>query len=250
MTLGQYRPTHSMLKLSADRITGRISETKARKFLKNMRYDLIKDNENDLYLESSGHLYGVLDLISQVIPESKVVFIIRDPRTWVRSALNKPEYILYGTFDFSFFNKYIKASDFSDDPYYNKWHQMTKFEKYCWYYNNLNKIVFNKLEQNNIDNYRIYRFEDLFKSETRAETFFDMLSFITSFGDKSYDFQFKPELLDDKVNSDTKHQQNQKNIIKNWQHWGKKKVKILDRHCHYWMERFNYGNEKEWNKIT
>ncbi|WP_204701535.1 sulfotransferase [Halanaerobacter jeridensis] len=240
MTWGQLQPSHSMFKLSTDRCRGVVSDKQAKEYIRNMREGLMKQLDSGVYVESSGHMYGALDLLDEVFPNSKIVFIIRDPRNFVRSALNTLEYILYGPLDIDCLDLSLKARYLDDDPYSDKWSSMSKFEKYCWYYNYLNEFVFSKLE--GADNFKVYRFEDLFNPETRDDYFTDMLQFSSTFQDGyTKEVNYQPELMDQKVHSNAK-----KKKFPKWLEWSPKRAQILQKHCGKWMDKFDYGTEKEW----
>jgi hypothetical protein len=196
--------------------------------------------EAGLYVESSGHMYGVLDLLAEVFPNSKFVFIIRDPRTWVRSALNTFEYILYGPFDLDWLDLSIKAPDFPEDPYADKWEEMSKFEKYCWYYNKLNTFVLSRLEGR--DNFKLMQHEQMFSEDTRDDVFTNVLSFASRFPDGfSRGFDYRKEMMDKKINSNAG-----KEKFPRWPKWSSERAYTLLDHCGDWMERFGYGGEPEW----
>ena len=240
MTLGQLKPSHSMYKLSTDRCRGVVSDAEAREYIYQMRKGLVEDLDSSIYVESSGHMYGALDLLKEVFPHSKIVFIIRDPRDFVRSALNTLEYILYGPLDINFLQLSLRASYLENDPYAQKWPQMSKFEKYCWYYNYLNNFVFSRLEGH--DDFKVYRFEDLFDPQEREQYFTDMLKFSSTFEDGlNKEVTYQPQLMDQKVHSNAK-----KKKFPKWPEWSQAKAKILDKHCGHWMDKFDYGAEIEW----
>ena len=240
MTIGQLRPTHGMFKLSTDRCTGRVTDDEAKDHLLTMRKNLLAELETDIYVESSGHMYGVLDLLDEIIPHSKFVFIIRDPRTWVRSAMNTFEYILYGPLDPNFLNLSIKAKDITGDPYAEQWAEMSKFEKYCWYYDQLNSFVLDKMEGK--DNFKLIQHENMFSPESRDQVFTDLLSFASSFSDGfQRKVDYKPELMEQKVHSTAK-----KEKFPRWPDWNQEMAATLWEHCGSWMERFGYGGEPEW----
>ncbi len=103
MTIGQFLPSKSMCKLSTyRRLGGKISDEKAQEYIKGLRKQILEETKESIYVESSNHLHGVVDLLEKVFPNSKIVFIIRDPRTWVRSAISSPVYLLYKTVDLHF----------------------------------------------------------------------------------------------------------------------------------------------------
>ncbi len=244
MTLGQLKASHSMFKLSAERIRGNLNDEQIKKYIIHMREEFIKQIESEIYVESSGHIYGLLDILDDLFENSKFVFIIRDPRNWIRSALNTYEYILYGPLDLKFANLSIKASDLPKDNYYNYWEQMSLFEKYCWYYNKLNSYVIGKMEGKS--NFKIFRYEDLFSEETRDQNFKNMLDFAADFPDGfQRKINYRPELMARKVHSNSEDKK-----IAHWKGWESSKAEILEKHCSSWMDKYNYGLENEWlNKL-
>ena len=92
------------------------------------------------------------------------------------------------------------------------------------------------------DQFKIYRFEDLFYNKDKTNSFMDMLNQMTDF-DNNYNYEYKPNLMSNKVHSNKK-----KKSIPEWVNWDNNKAQILNQHCKRWMEKYNYGNEKEWNK--
>jgi len=240
MTVGQFLPSKSMCKLSTHRRRGKISDEKAKEYIKGLRKQILQETKESLYVESSNHLHGVIDLLEEVFPNSKVVFIIRDPRTWIRSALSSPVYLLYSKGDLAFLEMSMRAYHFKDDPYANKWAQMGKFEKFAWYYNKLNTLVLNSMKGKK--NFKLYRYEDLFISKNKEENFKELLEFSTRFDDgfiRYYDFQ--PSLLNKKINSSADNYK-----IPHWKEWDKKMANTLQKHCEDLMEKFGYGKEPEW----
>jgi len=239
MTIGQFLPSNSMFKLSADRAAGRIDDQKAREYVYKQRKRYVKKVRQSLYVESNAHLYGVLDLLTDLFPNSKIVYVIRDPRTWIRSALNTPEYVLYSPIDFRFFKASVRAIDFEDDPYYEKWDHMSKFEKYAWYYNKVNTFALSLMKDK--ENFRVFRFEDLFKSQDKVSEFKSMLDFATDFGNRKYHYKLKEEMIEKKVHSGAK-----RGKLPHWCEWEPKLAQTITEHCSRWFREYDYGKEKEW----
>ncbi len=239
MTIGQFLPSNSMFKLSADRAARRIDDAKAKEYVYKQRKRYISKVRQSLYVESNAHLYGVLDLLTDIFPNSKIVYVIRDPRTWIRSALNTPEYVLYSPIDFRFFKASVRAIDFEDDPYYNHWDQMSKFEKYCWYYNKVNEFALDLMKGK--DNFRVFKFEDLFQSKDKVSEFKNMLDFVTDFGDRKYHYKLKEEMIEKKVHSGAK-----RGKLPHWREWEPTLAKSIMDHCAKWFREYDYGDEKEW----
>jgi len=242
MTVGQLTPKYSMYKLSSDRRAGRVSDDKALRYIEQMRKSVLKDVIPGLYVESNNHLHGVVDLLEKVFPNSRVVFVIRDPRTWIRSVMSTKASLLYSKIDLPFLNISMKATDFKDDLYAQKWKDMSKFEKLSWYYNKLNSFVLEKMSGKS--NFKVYRYEDLLINQDREKYFKEFLDFITNFEDGfSKNYEFKPQLLNRKVNSSSKNY-----VIPHWKEWKNKEAVIMEKHCGQLMKKFNYGQESEWNE--
>lgn len=238
MTVGQMSKKHCMFKLSNYRYNGYIDDEEVAKYIYNMRKSFIDDLDHGLYIESSGHIYALLDVMDKVFINSKYIFIIRDPRTWIQSALTTFEYILYGPIDLPFLRLSPKAKDIPNDPYKDEWKNMSKFEMYCWFYTRLNEFVLKSMEGK--DNFKIYKFEDLFASEKKEEYFRDMLEFISTYKDgKQEKIKLKKELLKEKKHSNA-------DKYTSWKKWSPDKAKILQKHCGELMKRFGYGDEQEW----
>ncbi|MFP4461526.1 MAG: sulfotransferase [Thermotogota bacterium] len=241
MTIGQFLPSNSMFKLSADRAAGRIDDDKAREYVYKQRKRYVSKVKQSLYVESNAHLYGVLDLLSDIFPNCKIVYVIRDPRTWIRSALNTSEYVLYSPIDFRFFKASVRAIDFEDDPYYDKWNRMSKFEKYCWYYNKVNSYVLSHMSGK--ENFKIFRFEDLFQAPNKVSEFQRMLDFATDFCHRKYHYELKEEMIEKKV-----HARAKKGKLPHWREWEPNLSKIITEHCGRWFREYDYGKEKEWRE--
>lgn len=239
LSIGQGKNTHSMYKLSRDYIAGEIREEQACANILaiNSKVDVLC--ESDIIVYSSGHIYGLLGLLDKVYEDSRFVFIIRDPREWIGSALNKVEYSLYGPIEIFFRRISLQPSCFRDDPYRDKWKKMTKFEKYCWFYHKLNENALNEMKHK--ENFQVFRYEDIFLSENKARNFGEMLDFATDFKSGKAECKHMPELIDQKVDS-------KQSKAASWESWEPEQVRMMMEHCGEMMETFGYGNEEQWKK--
>ncbi|MFW6366131.1 MAG: sulfotransferase [Spirochaetota bacterium] len=239
MSFGQLDINRSMYVLSNSRAAGRVTDAEAVAYLRKMRGNLVGSENGQIYIESSGHLFGVLDLIPEVFPNAKIIYIVRDPRTWIASALRTIEFILYGPIDHGIS---VRASDLPEDPFAIYWKQMPKFERYAWWYEFVNSYVLQRCKS--MDNFRVYRFEDLFGGEQRDEYFTSMLDFVSTFPDGyTVPYEFKPELL-----KKPKHSQKKSKGYFPWRMWRYPRVQMLLRHCRHYMEMFGYGTEPAWQE--
>ena len=242
MLWGQYRQQYSLGKLSTTRARGLVTEEKAREYILQNRMAYIDGIHKNIYVESNHLVYGLLDLIAEVFPNSKIVWVMRDPRTWVRSAINSTAYHLYGPFDWDAINLSVRAYNFPDDPSAEKWNRMTKFERYCWYYQSVNSRALEILKK--VPDHRVFRYEDLFTGDKREEHVIDLLQYSSTFSDGfSRDFDFHSEILDVRI-----HAAASKRLLAPWQKWGSHYIETVDYYCGDLMKQFGYGKEDLWKE--
>jgi len=240
MLWGQYRECYSLGKLSTTRHRGITGDEQARKYIIENRLEYIEQSRSSLYIESNHIIYGVLDLIVELFPNSKVIWIMRDPRTWIRSAVNSHAYHLYGIWDWDSINLSVRAFNFPDDPCAGRWKKMSRFEKYCWYYANVNNRAFELMEK--VPNVKIFRYEDLFDRQLREKYFTEILDFATNFKDGfKCSYELKPELLNTRI-----HAAASKRLLPDWRKWNSRLVETMNYHCGELMRRFGYGDERKW----
>ena len=152
--------------------------------------------------------------------------------------MNTFEYILYGPLDLDILNISIKAEDIKEDEFRYHWSIMSKFEKYCWYYDKVNSFVLDKMKGKS--NFRIYKHEELFNNK---EVFFDMLKFASQFDDGfKTSFSYKEKFMK-KVHSNA-----DKRSFEAWEEWDSDMIEVFLTHCSKWMDEFNFGGEKAWEK--
>lgn len=242
LTLGKFLTRYSARGISVAWQSGKLSDSQVVKHLIDLRKDFVNKTESKIFLEANPQFNGVLDLLPQAFPNSRIVFIIRDPRSWVRSHLNK-KIPLYSKRDYIswYRNGRLTPYHLKDDPYRSKWRGMSPFEKLCWAWA---RDVQNALKcADKSDSIKIFRFEDIFNERKNYEIFFQMLEFVVSFPDGfKAKLTFKPELLFQKIDSTDAGE------FPKWIAWNTNTVKKLDRHCGDLMRQFSYGVEPKWQE--
>lgn len=236
-TLGQLTPWYGSYKLSRERVRGIVGDDDAVRWLQQMRGKLLDGVDERLYVEASGHLYGVSDLLPQAFPGCRVALVVRDPRTWIHSALRTPEYYLYGPLDEAFAHLSIRAPDLEGDPARERWTAMDKFEKYCWFYALANRVMTDGLQAH--DQARTWRFEDLFASGAPA-AMRELLAFLASAAGDEAAWRFDAGVIGTKVHSRASRGQ------EDWSRWSDDEVLAVERHCRPFMDAHGYGLEPAW----
>ncbi len=237
-TLGQLTPWYGSYKLSRERVRGIVGDDDAIKWLQQMRRRLLAGVSEPLYVEASGHLYGVSDLLPRAFPGCRIAYVVRDPRTWVHSALRTPEYYLYGPLDEALARLSPRALDFDGDPAAERWDEMDKFEKYCWFYGLANRAMSEGLDGS--ESARVWRFEDLFAPASHA-AMGELLAFLTSAeGAEATSWVVDDAILATKVHSRASADQH------DWSQWTDGQVMAIEDHCRPFMDEHGYGQEPAW----
>lgn len=83
---------------------------------------------------------------------------MRDGRDFVRSGMSRPYGAFYSKGDTK---ARLKAKDFPDDEYCNKWNDLSIFEKTCWYWKKRDAIIYRNIKD--YSNGLTVRFEDIFR---------------------------------------------------------------------------------------
>ncbi len=240
LTIGQGKNTHSMYKLSRDYVANDITKEQAVKNIKKINGVVDSLHDCDVFVYSSGHIYGLLDLLDETYPDSRFVFLVRDPREWIGSALKKFSYTLYGPVELFFRKISLQPNCFKDDPYIQNWGALSKFEKYCWFYCKLNNIVLDSMMGK--QNFKVFKYEDLFLSEDKDVHFYGLLDFATNFNSGKAPFKDASKFITKRIDSQ------QKKEHCNWENWTTQQAEIMMKHCGKLMQEFGYGDEKLWKE--
>jgi len=236
----------SLLALSNRLVSGRIGKEEAAKQFIKSRKKFIKNTSKEIYLESNYHFFGLLGVLDLIFDDYKAVYIIRDPRDWLRSWIDKK-----GIFDKSdihyWLGNRISPQKANDIKFTKKWSKTSKFERLCWTWNYLNQFAISSADKN--PNIRILKFEDLFVAENKNENMKKLISHLTSlkkaenFNDADIQ-KITLTKLEKKINAPQKYK------YPKWENWGKNEVILLNEICGNLMEKFGYGGEISWiNKL-
>lgn len=131
-----------------------------------------------IYVESNPFLFPILKEFSSVYRSVKVIYITRDPRTYLISAYNKDPQNdrvnnFYGDSDK---RKRLTAPDFNELSQI-EWENYSREEKIAWHWNKSNDMLFSYYLINK-DKAIIIRYEDLFSAsiETKKEVLHKILT--------------------------------------------------------------------------
>jgi hypothetical protein len=185
------------------------------------------------HLDANCFLYGLAAVEPRLIPELKVIHIVRDPRTYVTSHLNFAKYKAT-----SFIANYL-VPFWQPSPFLTRkipWKQFSSFsrlERYSWIWDFKNNIM-ESIERTEIPYLRV-RFEDIFYSESPEENF----NLIT-------DFIGLPRRTGIRERFFQPINKAPKNNFPEWTDWAASQCAQLHALCGKRMESYGYGNEAAW----
>jgi hypothetical protein len=217
--------------ISDHRIAGSISPDDAAKLIYKSRSNFIESLGTKFYMESSYHYYGVVDIIPKVFSRYKIGYIIRDGRDWVRSMYNHG--VWYSKTDIhSILNKRLNPHMFKNDPYTNKWANMSRFAKLCWAWNKINQYALKTIEKEKYA--RLFLFEELFDnypSDSLTEMV-EYLTYIPKFGKIPHN-DLNRNKINKKINVSKKR-------FPHWHNWTAEYSSIFKTICGELMHQLNY----------
>ena len=132
--------------------------------------------EHSVFVDSNNHLYVFARYVRQIYAHAKVVHVIRDPRTYVRSHLNwareRPKsFVANYLLPFWQPNGYL-LGEFS----LAQWLTLNSFQRFCWIWDFKNRYMA-ALENSNLP-YLLIRFEDLTGGPCSQETLGTLREFL------------------------------------------------------------------------
>ncbi len=222
------KPSWRARLLSGARLEGYATNADLKRALLSLR-DFSKVHADTIYIESNPMLFGFSPAILTQLPDAKIAHIIRDPREYIRSAIEHGNQ--RGTK--GFLNRHLpfwianplQAVDLSSA------NGTTKLLAQYW--NLINQQLID--DNRNNKNYKLFRFEELFSDQKS----FDSLIKFSGIDPKQ---AAKPAANSKKTNkgtSDTKDY---------WQNWSDEEIAITDQYCGKLMKTFGYGTEKKWEQ--
>lgn len=230
LILQKLRGKFSIVKLSDARLKASLSsEATINKFLE-QRYDFVTLQQEHTFMESSLGYYGLIDLLPGIFDSHRLGYIVRDGREWVRSFLNWGEFYKKSRTRALIAHTWPRADQLPNDPYFEKWDAMTRFERLCWAWCKLNNYALESISKN--PHAQLFRFEDLFTSEERYDHLSEFVSFLTEVHDSGGVYELG-DWLEKKVHESKK-------MFPDWTKWSSEEKRIFCEHCEATMHKLSY----------
>jgi len=167
----------SLISISDARFCGRIDYSESLRRLVDQRKHFVHSQKGEIFVESNVGYYGLIDVLNQAFQSHRVVYLIRDGRSWVRSQLNWGEMYGKGGIRHLLAHNWPGAEDLKKDEYHFNWRAMSQFEKLCWAWLRLNQYALRTIQEN--PNAKLFYFEDIFESKNKGRNLAKIVKFAT-----------------------------------------------------------------------
>jgi hypothetical protein len=169
-------------------------------------------------------------IVAEQHPDTRIVQIVRDPRTFVPSYLNW----IHTRFKSFVANKFVPgwhpSGFFTKERSWRNWSQMSEFQRVCWHWSFKNRTIESLFK--NTSHYTLVRFEDLFLGEERQIVLQSMVSFLGI----PYRDRYKSVYRQAKNPS-------RKTYCSDWHQWAPERQAQLLEICGDYMARVGYSLE-------
>ena len=225
--LHEPKPSRKLRMSSTARLAGRRSRQQLVNELFEARLRICKQISTDHYVEANPFLFGFVDVIAEVFDSPRVVHVVRDPRTMIRSALNFKSQRGIKWFFSRFVPNWILKPELLDKSPEKKWSQMSPLERIAWYWVTVNSHIQKECLVHH-DQARRVRFEDLFQEDGSGIR--EIAEWIG--------LHEEPGLLDDMLQ--TRVNASRGKEMNPWKDWSESERKIVFKYCGELMEEYGY----------
>ncbi|MFO7904727.1 MAG: sulfotransferase [Pirellulaceae bacterium] len=238
MTVGKAIGTSGVRSVGHRIITGEMDRQTGLARLYKLRAKYHESINESLIIESNSQWFYVCDELKEIWPHARVIIVVRDPRTWIRSWLNKG--IRWRAFDPVRLLPpgRLTPRKTGDLELASRWRSFGTFERLAWEWSFVYGRLQAHVERNG--NARIFRFEDLFGSATK-DAMNELVAFAASHGGRGYDFEVPDDFT--KTVCNASH-----GAAPNWNEWSPEQAWLVDALCGSLMVKYGYGQEPSWKK--
>lgn len=217
-------------------LKNKISRTTALERLSSARRSYHAKIRHPLIIESNYQWHLACNEIFDIWPAAKIAVIIRDPRSWIRSWMNKgTRWTLMDITRWLPPGRPTPAST-HDDTWISEWENFDTFARLAWEWRFIYSRLDNLVRLNT--NAEVFRFEDLFGADN--DTFMkELIHFCARHRNKKYSFIYPEGFLSEKVNESG-------GSLEGWEAWSGDRCRLVDSLCGPLMQKYGYGSERTW----
>lgn len=223
--LHEPKPSRILRMWSFAYIDSRVTKAWMKSILYIKRRKIMKNINNPIYIESNPYLIGFTDVLGEVFKDPILIHVVRDPRDFVRSAMNHGN----SSGIKLFFNNYVPYWYPNINKFLKIEKKLSMTQKAAGYWCLANERLSSAPLKTS--NYYQIRFEDLFSKPEKMQE----LSKIV--GIKKIEVSSK---YSKPINK------SRKSDSQSWSKWSVDEAKFLDKKCGPLMRKLGYGKENSW----
>jgi len=212
------RPSRVLQAWTSAFLESKVSRDVMANVLYNKRVKLLGHPRGNLYVESNHFIDGFIDVLPEVFDNPIVIHIVRDPRTFVPSMINRGNDHGWKLL----INKYVPF--FAYAPEGVKRSAMTPIERESYHWVGMNRVLAD-YGAKHPENYHLFKFEGIFESKN----FRELLSTI-GITNEQYS----------QLKLDTYKNPSRYNRMPKWEEWSKADQKVLLKICGPLMKKYGY----------
>jgi hypothetical protein len=155
-------PTRFRLRRAANRfLCNRMTPAQLVKVLRGERGKMLAETTQAIYVESNPGLAGFMDVFADVFANFQILHVVRDPRTYIQSALDWGVFRGMKGFLADRLPFWLPKPDFTEPAGGLRWRDLTHQERLAWYWKRINEHL-DRGAQLYPGRYMRMRYEELF----------------------------------------------------------------------------------------
>lgn len=158
----RHEPAPELFAFSYDYYSGAIDRKTALRSLIYLRDEIVFRSFRDgfIYIETNNRLTYLADLLLELYPRSKFIFIHRDPYQFIRSGMRRDYYS----------GHLLDSARIIPNPsneYADRWEAMSTLEKVAWNWATVNEVCLNFIERLPAEQQMVFSSERLFNADLK-----------------------------------------------------------------------------------
>jgi hypothetical protein len=221
-------PRSRHLRVASNRhLRGRLSEQQLVETYAAARRARFAEIREPIYIESNPFLHGFVGVFDQVFDAPRIVHIVRDPRTYVRSYINHGAFRGIKGLAARYYPDWMIKPERLDPRAKRRWRDMSHVERIAWRWDTINGVL-DRGEAVYGDRYLRVKFEDVFAEDgSGLRRLAEWIGLPTSAA-----FE---RLREERVNA------SQGRSLPRWEQWEASDQRAVLELCAARMERYGYS---------
>ncbi len=221
------RPIHILSNRAAQ---GRYPMQKLQKRVLADKLDAIKASPGQVYVETNSMSWLAARTLAEELDNTTIIQVVRDPRTFVPSMLDWKRTRWKSWVGHNFIPYWQPTGRVDPDVGGRRWRRWDEYERMAWVWAFKNQVMLDTYADQ--PGFRAFRFEDLVQGSSPA-----LPDFLAALG-----LPFEERLRADFERPENASRQH----VAAWSDWPPRRCQTVQAVCGPLMERFNYGDEVEW----